>query len=78
LKATDPKVLQRFEPHLRRVLIVDPTPVAARMLAGLLRGLGARELPAPLQLRRIVWPAQAPFAHPREPPCCHTKLKLAA
>jgi two-component system, response regulator PdtaR len=44
LHATEPKVLQRFEPHLRRVLIVDPTPVAARMLAGLLRGLGAREL----------------------------------
>jgi CheY-like chemotaxis protein len=44
LDAVDPKFSRRLEPHLSRVLIVDPNPAAARMLAGLMRSLGAREL----------------------------------
>ena len=62
MHATDPKVLQRFGPHLRRVLIVDPSPAAARMLAGLMRGLGAGELlleaeePSGLELAKAINP----------------------
>jgi CheY-like chemotaxis protein len=41
--AADSKLLQRIEPHIRRVLIVDPSPLASRMLGDLMRGLGARE-----------------------------------
>jgi CheY-like chemotaxis protein len=42
--AADPKLLQRFEPHLRRILIADPNPAAARLLAELMKGLGARDI----------------------------------
>ena len=42
--AVDPKVMSKLEPQVRRVLIVDPNPAAARLLADLLRGAGAREV----------------------------------
>jgi CheY-like chemotaxis protein len=42
--AADPKFSRQLEPHLRCVMIVDPNPAAARMLAGLMRGLGAGQL----------------------------------
>jgi CheY-like chemotaxis protein len=44
LFAADPKIIQRLEPNIRRVLIIDPNPAAARLLAELVKGLGAREL----------------------------------
>ena len=42
--AVDPKILQQLEPHVRRVLVIDPNPAASRLLADQLKGLGAREL----------------------------------
>ena len=42
--AVDPKVLQKLEAHVRRVLIIDPNPAASRLLADLMKGLGARDL----------------------------------
>lgn len=42
--AVDPKILQKLEPFVRRVLIVDPNPAASRLLADQLKGLGARDL----------------------------------
>jgi CheY-like chemotaxis protein len=42
--AADPKILQQLEPGLRRILIADPNPAAARLLAELLKGLGARDI----------------------------------
>lgn len=42
--AADPKLLQRFEPHLRSVLIVDPQPASAKVLADLVRALGGKNL----------------------------------
>ena len=44
MPAADPKFSRQLEPHLRCVMIVDPNPAAARMLAGLMRGLGAGQL----------------------------------
>lgn len=35
----DPKLLQRMAPQLQRVLVVDPQPMAARVLSDLLRNL---------------------------------------
>jgi DNA-binding response OmpR family regulator len=42
--AAGSKLRQRLEQHLQRVLVVDPSPVTAPMIAGLMRGLGASEL----------------------------------
>jgi CheY-like chemotaxis protein len=42
--AADPKLLQRLEPHIRRVLIMDPHPASARLLGDLMKGLGARDI----------------------------------
>jgi CheY-like chemotaxis protein len=42
--AVDPKILQKLEEHVRRVLIMDPNPAASRLLADLMKGLGARDL----------------------------------
>lgn len=39
--AVEPKLLNRLQPHLRRVLILDPSPVSARMLADVVKALGA-------------------------------------
>lgn len=40
----DPKIIHKLEPHIRRVLIVDPNPSSARLLGELMKGLGARDL----------------------------------
>lgn len=40
----DPKLLPRLEPHRRKVLVIDPTPAAARLLGEQLRAMGAREV----------------------------------
>jgi CheY-like chemotaxis protein len=42
--AGDSKLLAKLEPHVRRVLIVDPNPAQARLLADLMRDAGAREV----------------------------------
>lgn len=39
----NPKVLARLAPRLQRVLIVDPNNAAARLLADLMKEMGARE-----------------------------------
>jgi len=40
----DPKVLSKIEPGVRKVLIVDPNVAAARLLADIMKGLGARDV----------------------------------
>lgn len=42
--ATDRRVLAKLEPVVRRVLIVDPNPHAARLLNDIMKGLGARDV----------------------------------
>ena len=42
--AVDPKIMSKLEPQVRRVLVVDPNPAAARLLADLMRGASAREV----------------------------------
>ena len=50
----DPKLLQRIEPFIRRVLVVDPNPGSARLLGELLKGLGARQLAFEPEERRAL------------------------
>lgn len=38
------KILQKIQPQMRRVLIIDPNPAAARLLADLLRGMSAKDV----------------------------------
>ncbi|MGU3456768.1 two-component system response regulator [Brevundimonas sp. M1A4_2e] len=42
--ALDAKTMQRIAPVVRRVIIVDPNPAAARLLQDLLKGFGSREI----------------------------------
>ena len=42
--AVNPKVLSKLAPQIRRVLVVDPNPAAARLLADLMRAAGAHEV----------------------------------
>lgn len=42
--ALDAKTMQRIAPVVRRVIIVDPNPAAARLLMDLLKAFGAREV----------------------------------
>lgn len=42
--AADPKMMARIEPLVRRVMIVDANLTAAKLLADLMKGMGAREL----------------------------------
>lgn len=42
--ALDAKTLQRIAPTVGRVVIVDPNPAPARLLADLLKGIGARDV----------------------------------
>lgn len=52
--AADPKILQRVEPVIRRVLICDPNAASARLLGDLLKGLGARQLAFEPEERRAL------------------------
>lgn len=52
--SADPKLMHRLEPFIRRVLIVDPNPGAARLLGELLKGLGARQLAFEPEERRAL------------------------
>lgn len=42
--AVDHRVLAKLEPVVKRVLIVDPNPHAARLLTDIVKGLGARDI----------------------------------
>jgi CheY-like chemotaxis protein len=42
--SADPKLMQQLEPHISRVLIIDPSPASARLLADLMKGMGARNI----------------------------------
>ena len=42
--AVDRRVLAKLEPVVKRVLIVDPNPHAARLLTDIMKGLGARDV----------------------------------
>ena len=42
--AADSRTLSRIEPTIRRALIVEPNPAAARLLVELLKSFGAREI----------------------------------
>lgn len=44
LFAVDPRVLAKLAPVLRRVLIVDPNPHAARLLTEIVKGMGAGQI----------------------------------
>ena len=44
LFAADRRVLAKLEPVVKRVLIVDPSPHAARLLSDIMKGLGARDI----------------------------------
>jgi len=52
--ASDTKNIQRLEPFIRRVLVVDPNPGSARLLGELLKGLGARQLAFEPEERRAL------------------------
>jgi len=54
LFSADPKLLQRLEPVVRRVLIADPNVASARMLGDLLKGLGAKQLAFEPEERRAL------------------------
>jgi two-component system, response regulator PdtaR len=41
---TNPKALERLAPRLQRVLIVESTPAAGRLLADLMKEMGARQI----------------------------------
>lgn len=42
--AIDRRVMAKLEPVVKRVLIVDPNPHAARLLTDIMKGLGARDI----------------------------------
>ena len=52
--ATDAKHLQRLEPFVRRVLVIDPHPGSARLLGELLKGVGARQIAFEPEERRAL------------------------
>jgi CheY-like chemotaxis protein len=52
--ASDNRQIQRLEPFVRRVLVIDPTPGSARLLGELLKGLGARQIAFEPEERRAL------------------------
>jgi CheY-like chemotaxis protein len=52
--ASDTKNIQRLEPFIRRVLVLDPNPGSARLLGELLKGLGARQIAFEPEERRAL------------------------
>jgi CheY-like chemotaxis protein len=52
--AANPKLLSRLAPQVRKVLVVDPNPTAARMIGDLLRGMGAQEIKFEADERRAL------------------------
>jgi len=54
LFALDAKTMQRIAPVVRRVLIVDPNPAAARLLSDLLKGFGSRDVAVESDEARVI------------------------
>ncbi|WP_312063819.1 response regulator [Brevundimonas sp.] len=52
--ALDAKTMQRIAPVVRRVLIVDPNPAAARLLSDLLKGFGSRDVAVESDEARVI------------------------
>ena len=52
--AIDPRVLAKLAPVVKRVLIVDPNPHAARLLNDIMKGLGARDIVIELNEKRAL------------------------
>ncbi len=52
--AVDRRVLAKLEPVVKRVLIVDPNPHAARLLTDIMKGLGARDIVVQLDDKRAL------------------------
>lgn len=52
--AVDRRVLAKLEPVVKRVLIVDPNPHAARLLTDIMKGLGARDIVVQLDEKRAL------------------------
>ena len=52
--ALDTKTMQRIAPVVRRVLIVDPNPAAARLLSDLLKGFGSRDVAVESDEARVI------------------------
>lgn len=52
--AVDRRVLAKLEPVVKRVLIVDPNPHAARLLTDIMKGLGARDVVVQLDEKRAL------------------------
>ena len=56
--AVDRRVLAKLEPVVKRVLIVDPNPHAARLLTDIMKGLGARDIVVQLEEKRALKAAE--------------------
>jgi len=52
--ALDAKTMQRIAPVVRRVIIVDPNPAAARLLSDLLKGFGSRDVAVESDEARVI------------------------
>ena len=52
--ALDTKSMQKIAPVVRRVIIVDPNPAAAKLMADLLKGFGTRDLVIEADEARII------------------------
>lgn len=57
--AVDRRVLAKLEPVVKRVLIVDPNPHAARLLTDIMKGLGARDIVVQPDEKRALKAAEA-------------------
>lgn len=52
--AIDAKMAQKVAPMVRRVVIIDPNPAAARLMSDLLKGYGAREIAVESDEARVI------------------------
>ena len=52
--ALDAKTMQKIAPVVRRVVIVDPNPAAARLLSDLLKGFGSRDVAIESDEARVI------------------------
>ena len=58
LFAIDAKTLAKIEPVVRRTLVIDPNPHAARLLADVMKALGAREVAVEPDTKRALLTAR--------------------
>ncbi len=52
--ALDAKTMQKIAPVVRRVVIVDPNPAAARLMSDLLKGFGSRDIAMESDEARVI------------------------